>query len=173
MDTARMRRMDSLRVARGDTVRRRLPDSVRQHRLDSLRAAGVLDSNARRSRGPGGMKGPDGRGRMGGPAAIAGARGGLAGIQLNDNEKAAVKAINEKYRDELKQLREANQGSARGQNDQLRSQMMAIAERQRADIRAALTAEHQAQLDANVAKAQARRPDGPAAGRRPARPPVG
>ena len=96
--------------------------------------------------------GPGGRGRMGGPGEIAGARGGLAGIKLNENEKAAVKTITAKYRDEMKQLRDANQGAARGQNEQLRSQMMAIAERERAEIRAALTAEHQAQFDANVAK---------------------
>lgn len=168
MDTARMRRMDSVRVARGDTVRR-LPDSVRQHRLDSLRAAGVIDG---RGRGPGGRMGPGGRGRMGGPGEIAGARGALAGIKLNDNEKAAVKTITEKYREEMKQLRDANQGAARGQNEQLRSQMMAIAERERAEIRGALTADHQAQFDANVAKGPGRGQGAPSAGRRPARPPV-
>jgi Spy/CpxP family protein refolding chaperone len=81
-----------------------------------------------------------------------GGRGGLMGIQLNDNEKAAVKTINEKYRAELEELREANKGTARGQNAQLAAQMQAIADRQQAEIRAALTAEHQAQFDANVAK---------------------
>lgn len=165
-DTARMRRMDSIRVARGDSLRR-LPDSVRRHRLDSLRAAGVIDG---RGRGPGGRMGPGGRGRMGGPGEIAGARGGLAGIKLNENEKAAVKTITAKYRDEMKQLRDANQGAARGQNEQLRSQMMAIAERERAEIRAALTAEHQAQFDANIAKGPGRGRGAP--GARPARPPV-
>ena len=83
-------------------------------------------------------------------------RGGLMGIKLNDNEKAAVKTINEKYRAELQQLREANKGTARGQNAQLRTQAQAIAERQQAEIRGALTAEHQAQFDANVAKAKER-----------------
>jgi hypothetical protein len=81
-----------------------------------------------------------------------GGRGGLMGIQLNDNEKAAVKSINEKYRAEFDQLREANKGTAPGQNAQLASQMKAISDRQEAEIRAALTAEHQAQFDANVAK---------------------
>ena len=74
------------------------------------------------------------------------------GIQLNDNEKAAVKTINEKYRAEMEQLREANKGTARGQNAQLAAQVKAIADRQDAEIRAALTAEHQAQFDANIAK---------------------
>jgi hypothetical protein len=170
MDTARMRRMDSIRVARGDTLRRRGTDSVRQHRLDSLRAAGVLDAGGRGGRGPEG-RGPDGRGRMGGPGEIAGVRGALAGIQLNDNEKAAVKTITEKYREEMKQLRDANQGAARGQNAELRKQMLAIAERERAEIRGALTATHQAAFDANVAKGPGRRAGGPPAGRRPP-PPV-
>ncbi|HET9425763.1 MAG TPA: hypothetical protein VFO55_10360 [Gemmatimonadaceae bacterium] len=165
MDTARMRRMDSIRVARGDTARRRGPDSLRQHRMDSLRAAGVLDG-ARRGRGP------DGRGRMGGPGEIAGMRGALAGIQLNENEQAAIKTITAKYREEMKEHRDANQGTARGQNAELRTQMMAIAERERAEIRAALTAEHQAQFDANVAKGPGRGNAGPPAGRRPPRPPV-
>lgn len=171
MDTARARRMDSIRVAHGDTLRRRFPDSLRQHRLDSLRAAGVLDTNRR---GPGGRggRGPDGMGPGGrGRGDLAGARGALAGIQLNDNEKAAVKTIAEKYRAEMQQLRETNQGTA--PNAQLRAQVDAIAQRERAEIRGALTAEHQAQFDANVAKLPARGAGGPPPGRRPPpRPPV-
>jgi CHAT domain-containing protein len=93
-------------------------------------------------------------------------RGALAGIQLNDNEKAAIKTISAKYRAELSELREANRNQAAGQNAQLRAQVEAIAERERAEIRAALTAEHQAQFDANLAK----RPQ-PGAGQRGARPP--
>ena len=68
------------------------------------------------------------------------------GIQLNDNEKDAVKQINEKYRSEFEQLREANKGTAPGRNAQLDAQVKAIADRQEAEIRAALTAEHQAQF---------------------------
>ena len=152
MDTARARRMDSIRVARGDTAfRRRAPDSLRQKRLDSLRAAGVLDSNRAERRGPGGRQGGPGmRGPGMGP--MAGRGGALMGIQLNDNEKAAVKTITEKYRAEYQELREAQQGRARGQNAQLAAKVQAIAEREQAEIRAALTAEHQAQFDANVAK---------------------
>jgi Spy/CpxP family protein refolding chaperone len=166
MDTARVRRMDSIRVARGDTAfRRRGPDSLRQHRLDSLRAAGVLDTGAR-----GGRRGgpPGGRG-MRGPGPMSG-RGALMGIQLNDNEKAAVKTITEKYRAELEEFREANRGARRGQNAQLAAQIRAIGEREQAEIRGALTAEHQAQVDANVAKRKEPGANG-APGRRGARPP--
>jgi Spy/CpxP family protein refolding chaperone len=164
MDTARARRMDSLRVARGDTAfRRRGPDSLRQRRLDSLRAAGVLDTAAR-----GGSEG--GRG-MRGPGGPMGGRGALMGIKLNDNEKAAVKTIAEKYRAELEQFREANRGGQRGQNPQLAAQVRAIAEREQAEIRAALTAEHQSQFDANVAKRKESGANG-AAGPRGARPPL-
>lgn len=100
-----------------------------------------------------------------------GGRGGLMGIQLNDNEKDAVKQINEKYRGELDQFREANKGGARGQNAQLAEQVKAIADRQETEVRAALTAEHQAQFDANVAKRKEMEAKGPV-GRRPPRPPA-
>lgn len=159
MDTSRIRRMDSVRVARGDTIRRRGPDSLRQHRVDSLRAAGVLDS-ARR-----GGRGPDGRGPAGQPGAGRG-NFGLAGINLNDNEKAALKTITEKYRGEMKRLRDENQKAGKGQNTALRTQMRDIMERERAEIRGALTAEHQGQFDANVAKQRGRGAAGPP-GRRP------
>jgi hypothetical protein len=91
------------------------------------------------------------------------------GIKLNDNEKDAVKTINQKYREELKQLREANKGTKPGQNPQLAVQTKAIMDRQQAEIRAALTAEHQAQFDANVAKMKERMEKG--GGRRGGRPP--
>ena len=158
MDTARARVMDSVRAARGDTAFRRGPDSLRAKRLDSLRAAGVAGPEGRGGRGPGGR----GMGPMGG-------RGGLMGIQLNDNEKAAVKQINEKYRGEFEQLREANKGTAPGKNAQLDAQVKAIADRQEAEIRAALTAEHQAEFDANVAKREKLAAQG--GGRRGRRPP--
>src|SRR4029079_9169012 len=136
----------------GDTTfRRRGPDSLRAKRLDSLRAAGALDTaRGGRRGGPGGF-GPEGRG----PGGRGGA--GLMGIKLNDNEKAAVKKINEKYRAEFEQLREANKGTQPArQNTQLQAQAKAIMDRQQAEIRAALTAEHQAQFDANVAKMKER-----------------
>ena len=174
-DTARMRRMDSLRVARGDTgFRRRGPDSLRQHRLDSLRAAGVLDGDrAGRGRGPGGF-GPGGRGPGGrgmGPMGPMGRGPALAGIQLSDAEKAALKTIDEKYRAQFQELREANKGTAPGQNPELAAKVKAIADAQEAEIRGALSSEHQAQFDANVAKMKERGAKGPA-GRRPPRPPA-
>ena len=98
-------------------------------------------------------------------------RGGLQGIQLNENEKAAVKTIGEKYREEYKQLREAHQAAGAARNEQTRTQMQALMEREQAEIRAALTAEHQAQFDANLAKRPARGAAGAPAGRRPPRPP--
>ena len=98
-------------------------------------------------------------------------RGGLMGIQLNDNEKAAVKTITEKYRAEFEELRKSNKGTSRRQNAKIAEQVKAIAEREQADIRAALTAEHQAQFDANLAKRAERGANGPA-GRRPPRPPA-
>ena len=159
MDTARARVMDSIRTARGDTAFRRGPDSLRAKRLDSLRAAGVVGQDGRGGRGPGGRA----MGPMGG-------RGGLMGIQLNENEKAAVKQINEKYRAEFEQFREANKGTAPGQNAQLAAQVKAIADRQEAEIRAALTAEHQAQFDANIAKRKELAAQ--AGGRRGRRPPA-
>jgi hypothetical protein len=171
-DTARIRRMDSLRVARGDTAfRRRGPDSLRQHRLDSLRAAGVIDTNRAgrgRGRGPGDV-GPEGRGRGPGGRGVgpmAGRGPALMGIQLNDAEKASLKTINEKYRAQFEQLREANKGSAPGQNAELAAKAKAIADAQEAEIRGALSSEHQAQFDANVAKMKERGANG-RRGRRP------
>jgi hypothetical protein len=99
-----------------------------------------------------------------------GGRGGLMGIQLNENEKAAVKTISDKYRAEYEQVREANKGNARGQNPQVMVQVQAIAEREQAEIRGALTAEHQAQFDANVAKRKEQAAKG-RGGRRGQRPP--
>lgn len=169
MDSARVARLDSARAARGDTARRRAPDSLRMKRLDSLRAAGALDSARRGRAGAPGRGGPGMPGRGRGDM-LGGARGALAGINLNDNEKAAVKTITEKYREEMKQLRDANGKVARGQNAQLRQQMEDINKREEAEIRAALTAEHQAQFDANVAKRPARGVGAPPPGRRPPQP---
>jgi Spy/CpxP family protein refolding chaperone len=162
VDTARARQTDSLRAARRDTaLRRRGPDSLRQHRLDSLRAAGVLDTNRAGRGGPG--FGRAGRGPGGPGMGPMSGRGGLMGIKLNENEKAAVKTITQKYRAEFDEFREANKGMRPGQNAQLDAQVKAIAEREQAEIRAALTAEHQAQFDANIAKRKqlaANRPPG-------------
>lgn len=104
---------------------------------------------------------------------MGGGRGALGGIALNENEKAAVKVISEKYRAEMKQVRDANMQAAAGQNAQLRVQMQAIAEREQAEIRGALTAAHQLQFDANLARRPARGAGDPQRGRRPPRPAPG
>jgi hypothetical protein len=101
-----------------------------------------------------------------------GGRGGLMGLQLNDNEKAAVKTISDKYRAEYQKVREANKDTPRGQNAQAMAQLKDIAEREQAELRGALTAEHQAQFDANIAKRKERAEKGKA-DRRGQRPPAG
>jgi hypothetical protein len=92
---------------------------------------------------------------------------GLAGIQLTDAEKTSIKTLNEKHRDEMKAFRDAQKGQA--PSAETRQQMQQLMERQRAELRAALTAEHQAQFDANIAKLP--KPDSLGGGRRGRRPP--
>ena len=84
------------------------------------------------------------------------ARVALAGLNLTASQKNDIKAINKKYADQFKQLRDAN-GKNGGQNATDRSQMQAIAQRERAEIRAILTPAQQTQFDANVAKHGGRR----------------
>jgi len=122
-DSARVRRMDSVRVARGDTARRRP-----------------------------GMDSPRGRGRGGRPGDVMSGRAGLAGVNLTEDQKTRVKAINKKYGDELKELRKANGNDGVGQNAELRAKIQGIAERERDEIRGVLTAEQRVQFDANLAK---------------------
>jgi hypothetical protein len=148
-------------------------DSLRTARRDSLRAAGVADSvidRGRRGGGRGGFGGPEGRGRAGGPGGRGmgpGMMAGLAGIQLSDAEKNSIKALNEKHRQEMKEFRQAHQNDQ--PSPELRQQMQQIMERQRTELRGALTAEHQAQFDANIAKLP--KPDSLGGGRRGRRPP--
>ena len=127
-------------------------DTVRARRMDSLRA--VRGDSARRRGGPDSLR--------------VGGRGGLAGINLTESEKASLKSINQKYVAEMKALRQANGGRAAGQSAELRAQMLGIAQRERAEIRAALSSEHQTQFDANIAKGRGGRGRG---GPPPGRPP--
>ena len=96
------------------------------------------------------------------------------GIKLTDAEKGRVKAVREKYKPELKQLRESAKPqlqalrAARQKGDTAamkelwaksaatRSQGAAVLDRMRADLRAALAPEHQAQFDQNVNTLKAR-----------------
>ena len=111
------------------------------------------------------------RGVRGGP----GGGGLLRGAKLSDAEKAKVKEIHAKYRVEAKSLRESLQPAmqemraARQKRDSAavkaawdktagdRQKLQALAQRQRAEIRAALTAENQKVFDANAKQLEQRR----------------
>jgi Spy/CpxP family protein refolding chaperone len=91
-------------------------------------------------------------GRGWGRRGAMGDRGALAGIKLTDAEKTSLKDIHKKYGDQLKTLRQQNQGKGAGQNADARAQFQTVMERERADIRAVLTPDQRTQFDANVAK---------------------
>jgi len=71
----------------------------------------------------------------------------LRGIKLSDAEKARVKEIRGRYQTESKTLRESGD----------RQKLAALKQRERAEIRTALTPEHQTQFDANVTQRAERR----------------
>ena len=102
-------------------------------------------------------------------------RGLLRGITLSDAEKTRVKAIHTKYQSEAKSLRESlrpamqEMRAARQKRDSAavkaaweksagdRQKLQALAERQRTEIRAALTPENQKVFDANAKQLEQRR----------------
>ena len=102
-------------------------------------------------------------------------RGLLRGITLNDAEKTGVKAVHTKYTAEAKSLREAmrpamqEMRAARQKRDSAavkaaleksasdRQKLQALMQRQRAEIRAALTPENQKVFDANAKQLEQRR----------------
>ena len=71
----------------------------------------------------------------------------LRGIKLSEAEKARGKEIRGKYQTESKTLRESAD----------RQKLAALKQRERAEIRTALTPEHQTQFDANVTQRAERR----------------
>jgi Spy/CpxP family protein refolding chaperone len=99
----------------------------------------------------------------------------LRGIRLSDAEKARVKEIRGKYQTESKALRESlrpamqEMRAARQKHDSVamkaawdrttadRQKLGALMQRERAEIRTALTLEHQTQFDANVKQLAERR----------------
>jgi Spy/CpxP family protein refolding chaperone len=110
-----------------------------------------------------------------------GMRGLLRGINLTDAEKANLKKVGEKYHDQLETIREAMRPdfeaarAARQRGDMAaaraafvrtapqRAKLDSLMQRMQADARVALTPEHRAQFDANVARMKERmanRPDG-------------
>jgi Spy/CpxP family protein refolding chaperone len=112
-----------------------------------------------------------GRGMRGGLG-----RGGLLrGITLSDAEKTQLNAIHAKYSAEAKSLRESlrpamqDMRAARQKHDSAavkatwdrtagdRQKLQALMERQRAEIRTALSAEHRTQFDANAKAMEQRR----------------
>jgi Spy/CpxP family protein refolding chaperone len=117
-----------------------------------------------------------GRGAMGrGMEGGRGQRGLFRGIKLSDTEKAKLKDIRAKYAPEQKQLRESlkpamqEARAARQKGDSVaakaafdrtkdgRDKMKALSDRERAEIRSALTPENQKQFDANVQQLAQRR----------------
>jgi protein CpxP len=109
------------------------------------------------------------------------ARGGrgraglLRGIKLSDAEKTQVKAVHAKYSTEAKSLRESlrpamqEARAARQKHDSAavkvareksagdRQKLQALMQRERAEIRSALTPEHQKMFDANAKRARTRK----------------
>ena len=99
----------------------------------------------------------------------------LRGIKLSDAEKARVKEIRERYRTESKTLRESlrpameEMRAARQKHDTVamkatwdrtaadRQKLDALMQRERAEIRSALTPEQQTQFDANAKQLAERR----------------
>ena len=102
----------------------------------------------------------------------------LRGIKLSEAEKARVKEIRGKYQTESKALRESlgpamqEVRAARQKHDTVamkaawdrtaadRQKLDALMQRERAEIRTALTPEHQTQFDANVKQRGERRAEG-------------
>lgn len=103
---------------------------------------------------PGGQGSGAGRHAMGGGMG-PGARGLMRGITLTDAEKARLKEIHAKYRAEGETLRD----SLRDASDRAREKVRVLRERERAEIRSALSPENQQQLDANVRQTENRRAD--------------
>lgn len=141
----------------------------------------------------GSRKGPGGRGDFG-----MRSNGALRGMTLSDAEKANLKAVREKYapqmqaqmqaqREKFKQSHEAMRAAkergdtaafralAKENATARREAMQQLATVQRADIRAALSAENQAKFDANVERMKTRmqqRPDSLRKHTRGTRPPA-
>jgi protein CpxP len=136
--------------------------------------AGVAEAQApQRDREPR-ARGEMGRGGKDRQVGNRGMRGLLRGINLTDAEKANLKTVGEKYRGQFESIRQSMRPdfeaarAARQRGDTAaaraafartadeRAQLEALTERMRADARVALTPEHRAQFDANVARMKER-----------------
>jgi Spy/CpxP family protein refolding chaperone len=151
---------------------------MRKTRVFALVVASLVSTaSIAGAQAPGRQGGGGGRHAMGAGMG-AGARGLMRGISLTEAEKARLKEIHVKYRAEGNTLRESLRPSmeaaraARQRGDTAaaraafdrskgaREKARALRERERAEIRGALTPEHQRQLDANVQQLEKRRADG-------------
>ena len=126
-------------------------------------AAGVAEAQA-----------PQRDGAKGRHAGQRGMRGLTRGINLTDAEKANLKAVGEKYQGQFATIRQSMRPdveaarAARQRGDTAaaraafartadeRAQLQALTDRMHVDARAALTAEHHAQFDTNVARMKER-----------------
>ena len=133
------------------------------------------------------MRGPQGWRRMGrGHAEMdgrGGMRGPLRGIALTDAEREKVKLVHEKYRAQGRALQDSLRPAMRAAHDARekgdsaaaraawdrgkadRDRMKALHERAMAEVRGALTAEHQTRFDTNVKEMEQRRAEWEKGGR--------
>jgi hypothetical protein len=78
----------------------------------------------------------------------------LAGVKLTAAEKTQVKSIEGKYSTQLETLKKdhmAAEKAGKEDDSQIAAKVQAIVDQERAEIRAALTADQQTKFDANVA----------------------
>jgi hypothetical protein len=108
---------------------------------------------------------------------VVNAREALQGIELTAEERASVRTITERYQGQIRALQgtarggggsaagggrgtgaAGGRGGATGQGGarQQQSSLAALAERERADIRAVLTPQHRQQFDSNILSLQGR-----------------
>ena len=158
---------------------------MRKSRIIALVVASVVSTASfagAQAPAPGAQAGRSamGRGMQGG----RGERGLFRGIKLSDTEKAKLKDIRAKYAPEQKQLRESlkpamqEARAARQKGDSVaakaafdrtkdgRDKMTALMNRERTEIRSALTPENQKQFDANVQQFAQRRAEWEKGGRK-------
>src|ERR1044072_3416060 len=80
----------------------------------------------------------------------------LKDINLTDAQKDQLKTIREKYVPQQMELRKAVQATGGPPDEATRAKMMALQQKQSAEIRAILTADQQVVFDKNVAAMKAR-----------------
>ena len=130
-------------------------------------AAGIAEAQA-----PEG--GREGRARGEGKRGHGGMRGLLRGIELSQAERTNLEAVRQKYGSQFEAIRQSMRPDMQAARDARqrgdtaaaraalaktadeRAQLQSLTERMHADARAALTPDHRAQFDANVARMKER-----------------